>query len=70
MASPLANDPTIAAFVAAIRDLEAALPGVSPSSDTPDVMVYGVVVQTLLQVNALLDNVRALKASAAANSGS
>jgi hypothetical protein len=66
-ASPIASTPGTDALIAAIGQLEAALPAVSPTSTTPDLAAYNALVQTIMAIWSPLFNLdQAAKAEAAA----
>jgi hypothetical protein len=66
--TPIISTPATDALVAAIAALEAALPAVSPSSETPDLNAYNALVQSILSLWSPLFNLdQAAQAEASAS---
>lgn len=63
----LADTASTAALVSAVAQIETALPAVSPTSDTPDMQIYGVLLNSLQLLVSNLTAVISIQNSEAAN---
>lgn len=65
MATPITSTPATDALIAAIGQLEAALPAVSPTGTAPDLVAFNALVQTILSIWSPLFNLNQAAAAAA-----